>query len=304
MILSRPPGDVSSVAAERSVGLACYDDAMPTTKNGDVELYYETFGAPDAPVLLLVNGLGSQCINFKTELCEQLAAEGFRVVRFDNRDVGLSSHLKDGPEYTTQDMADDAFAVLDAIGADRAHVAGWSMGGMIVQQMAISRPERLLSMTSVMSAPGPVVGATPPPEDVLAVFNAPAAKTREEAVALHIAGLKAWGSPAYLEEDRLTADAEAAFDRCFDPGGRARQMMAIGRSGSRVDALPNVKVPTLVIHGDADRLVPPDAGRQTAELIPGARLEIVEGMGHDYPPQHWPRMVELIAAHAKTSIGG
>src|SRR6266550_8576609 len=128
---------------------------MPTTANGAVSVYYEVFGAETNPVLLLVNGLGSQCINFKVEFCQLFVAEGFRVVRFDNRDVGLSSHLKGGPKYTVDDMADDGFCVLDAVGAETAHVAGWSMGGMIVQAMAIKHPERILSMTSVMSAPGP-----------------------------------------------------------------------------------------------------------------------------------------------------
>src|SRR5688572_555149 len=119
---------------------------MPTTSNGDVSLYYETFGRDTYPTLLLVNGLGSQCINFKVEFCERFVAEGFRVVRFDNRDVGLSSHLKGGPRYTVDDMAADGFAVLDAVGADAAHIAGWSMGGMIVQAMAIQRPDRVLSL--------------------------------------------------------------------------------------------------------------------------------------------------------------
>src|SRR5207245_8189206 len=128
----------------------------PTTANGAVSLYYEVFGADDDPILLLVNGLGSQCINFKVEFCQKFVSRGFRVVRFDNRDVGLSSHLKGGPKYNVDDMADDGFAVLDAVGARAAHIAGWSMGGMIVQAMAIKHPERLLSMTSVMSAPGPI----------------------------------------------------------------------------------------------------------------------------------------------------
>src|SRR5580698_1828066 len=135
---------------------------MSTTANGDVTLYYDTFGAADAPVLLLVNGLGSQSINFKAEFCELFAARGFRVVRFDNRDVGLSSHLKGGPRYTVDDMAQDGFAVLDAVGADAAHIAGWSMGGMIVQAMALRHPERIRSMTSIMSAPGPIAGKRDP----------------------------------------------------------------------------------------------------------------------------------------------
>ncbi|HZU71730.1 MAG TPA: alpha/beta fold hydrolase [Acidimicrobiales bacterium] len=272
---------------------------MPTTSNGAVSLYYETFGADNDPVLLLVNGLGSQCINFKVEFCQLFVEAGFRVVRFDNRDVGLSSHLKGGPHYTVEDMAADGFAVLDAVGAEAAHIAGWSMGGMIVQAMALRHPERVLSMTSVMSAPGAIPGQRDP--DVIAAFNAPPATTREEAAERHLAGLKAWGSPACYEVDRIRADAYAAYDRCWDPGGRARQAAAVAASPSRRQALGSLTVPTLVVHGDADRLVPPEGGRATAEAIPGARLEIVEGMGHDYPPQYWPTMVELISSHARAA---
>ena len=272
---------------------------MPTTANGQVELYYETFGADDQPVLLLVNGLGSQCINFKVEFCERFAARGFRVVRFDNRDVGLSSHLKGRPKYTVDDMADDGFAVLDAVGAEKAHIAGWSMGGMIVQAMAVARPERVLSMTSIMSAPGPDLGERDP--DVLAAFSAPPATTRDEAADRHLMGLKAWGSPSCYDVERITQDAYAAFDRCWDPEGRARQAMAIGSSPSREAALGSLKVPTLVLHGDADRLVPLEGGVTTAAAIPGARLEIIEGMGHDYPPQYWDRLVELIGTHARAA---
>ena len=269
---------------------------MPTTANGAVSLFYETFGADTDPVLLLVNGLGSQCINYKEELCEKFVAEGFRVVRFDNRDVGLSSHLKGGPRYTVDDMADDGFAVLDAVGAATAHVAGWSMGGMIAQTMAIKAPDRILSLTSVMSAPGPIPALRDP--DVIAAFTAPPASSRDEAAQRHLEGLRLWGSPASLDVERIVADANAAYDRCWDPGGRARQAKAVAASPSRVEALARLTVPTLVVHGDADRLVPPIAGQMTADAIPGARLEIVEGMGHDYPPEHWDRMVELITTHA------
>jgi pimeloyl-ACP methyl ester carboxylesterase len=269
---------------------------MSTTANGGVSLYYETFGAAEDPVLLLVNGLGSQCINFKDEFCEKFAARGFRVVRFDNRDVGLSSHLAGGPHYTVDDMAQDGFAVLDAVDAEAAHIAGWSMGGMIVQAMALREPSRVLSMTSVMSAPGPIAGERDPA--VTAIFGAAPATTRDEAAERHLAGLKAWGSPACIDVDRITADSHAAYDRCFDPGGRARQSNAIGASPSRTAALGSLRVPTLVLHGDADRLVPPENGRATAAAIPGSRLEIIEGMGHDYPPQYWDRLVALITAHA------
>ena len=269
---------------------------MATTSNGAVDLYYETFGPDDGPVLLLINGLGSQCINYKPELCEKFVARGFRVVRFDNRDVGLSSHLPDGPAYTVADMAGDGFAVLDAVGAPAAHVAGWSMGGMIAQAMAIAHPERILSLTSVMSAPGPLTGERDP--EVVAAFTAPPATNRDEAAERQLAGLRAWGSPACYDVARITADAHAAYDRCWDPAGRQRQGLAIAASPSREEALQSLTVPTLVIHGDADRLVPPHFGRRTAELVPGARLEIIEGMGHDYPPQYWDRLVGLISGHA------
>ena len=272
---------------------------MPTTANGDVSLYYETFGADDDPVLLLVNGLGSQSINFKDEFCEKFAGHGFRVVRFDNRDVGLSSHLKGGPPYTVDDMAADGFAVLDAVGAPAAHIAGWSMGGMIVQAMALQHPERVLSMTSVMSAPGEITGERGP--DVIAVFNAPPVHTREKAAERQLAGLKAWGSPASYDAGRITADSDAAYDRCWDPEGRIRQTKAIGASPSRVAALGSLTVPSLVVHGDADRLVPIENGRATAAAIPGARFEIIEGMGHDYPPEHWDRLVTLITTHAQAA---
>jgi pimeloyl-ACP methyl ester carboxylesterase len=272
---------------------------MPTTANGEVSLYYEAFGAEGDPVLLLVNGLGSQCINFKVELCEKFADRGFCVVRFDNRDVGLSSHLKGGPKYTLDDMAEDGFAVLDAVNAGAAHIAGWSMGGMIVQVMALKYPERILSMTSVMSAPGQIPGERDP--EVMAAFTAPPATTREGAAERHLAGLRVWGSPACFEVDRITADAFAAFDRRWDPEGRARQAMAVASSPSREVALGSLRVPTLVVHGDADRLVPLEGGRATAAAIPGAHLEIIEGMGHDYPPQYWDRLVDLITTHAKTS---
>lgn len=272
---------------------------MPITTNGDVSLYYETFGDEARPTLLLVNGLGSQCINFKVEFCQAFAREGFRVVRFDNRDVGLSSHLKGGPKYSVDDMAADGFAVLDAVGSDAAHIAGWSMGGMIVQAMALAHPERVLSMTSVMSAPGPITGERG--ADVMAAFTAPPATNRDEAAERHVAGLRAWGSPAYFDVDRIIADAHAAYDRCWDPQGRARQAMAIASSPSRLEALATLQVPTLVVHGDADRLVPPENGRATADAIPAARLEMVAGMGHDYPPQLWATMVDLITGHARSA---
>jgi pimeloyl-ACP methyl ester carboxylesterase len=287
---------------------------MAIAHNGDVCVYYDTFGSPSLPPLLLVNGLGSQCINYRAEWCERFAAAGHFVVRYDNRDVGLSSKfsearpdvvklvrdLADGRAvdvpYRLSDMAADGLAVLDDLSIDRAHVMGVSMGGMIVQTMAIEHPDRLLTMTSVMSTTGdPDVGQ--PTQEAQSRIMAPPAKARDGFIAGHLAGLRIWGSPACFDEERLTANAGEAFDRCFDPAGTARQMMAIIASGSRTAALGGVGVPTLVLHGDADTLVNPSGGRRTAEAIPGARFVLLEGMGHDYPPEYWDTVIDLVRTH-------
>jgi len=275
---------------------------MAIATNGPCQLYYDTFGDPDRPTLLMINGLGSQCINYQDEWCEGFAARGYQVVRFDNRDVGLSTSFAGAPldehgaAYRLSDMARDALAVLDALGVDRAHVMGLSMGGMIVQTLAIEHPHRLRSATSVMSTTGERHVGQPAPE-AYAALTAPPATDRESHVARYIAGLRIWGSPAFADEDRWRADAERAFDRAFTPDGTARQFFAVGASGSRADGLRSVDVPTLVMHGDRDTLIDPSGGRRTAELIHGARFELIEGMGHDYPPQLWERWIDLVTAH-------
>lgn len=268
-----------------------------TATNGDVQIHYDVFGDAANPTLLLVNGLGSQCINYKEAWCEMFAAEGLQVVRYDNRDVGLSSHLP-GVEYTVSDMAADGMAVLDALGVERAHVMGLSMGGMIVQTMAIERPDRLITMTSVMSNTGEdeFRQSTPRAWELL---TAPGATNKAEYVQQWIDGLHEWGSPEFADEARWAADAEAAFDRCFDPAGVKRQFEAVGRSGSRAERLPGVTTPTLVIHGDKDNLIFPIGGERTAALIPGARFELIAGMGHDYPPQIWRQWTDLVVGHIR-----
>lgn len=268
-----------------------------TATNGEVRIHFDAFGDPADPTLLLVNGLGSQCINYRVEWCEMFAAEGLQVVRYDNRDVGLSSHLP-GAEYTVSDMAADGMAVLDALGVQEAHVMGLSMGGMIVQTMAIEHPDRLLTMTSVMSTTGEADYRQSSPR-AWELLTAPGATSREEYVQQWIDGLREWGSPEFADEARWRSDAERAFDRCFDPAGVGRQFMAVGRSGSRAERLPGVTTPTLVIHGDRDTLIMPIGGQRTAELIPGARFEMIEGMGHDYPPQLWRRWVDLVVGHVR-----
>jgi pimeloyl-ACP methyl ester carboxylesterase len=275
--------------------------AMPIAQHDDVDLYYEAFGSPTDTVLLLVNGLGSQCINYDEPWCEKFAAHGYRVVRFDNRDTGLSSKLE-GRKYAVRDMAGDALAVLDAVDAERAHVMGLSMGGVIVQRLAIDHGDRLLSLTSVMSTTGePDYGGSSP--EALAILLGEPARTRDEYVDRQVAALRVYGSkPEWLDEAYVRARAARAFDRCYCPDGVARQIRAVMRDGERADALRTLTVPTLVMHGDRDTLIDPSGGRRTAELVPGARYVEFEGMGHDYPMAVWDRWVETWADFVQ-SIG-
>ena len=274
---------------------------MGIAHNGDVEIFYESFGDLDLPTLLLINGLGSQCISYADAWCEMFGAEGFRVVRFDNRDVGLSSKLE-GVDYSLSDMADDAVAVLDALGVDRAHVMGLSMGGMIVQRLAIDHPERLASITSVMSRTGePGYGDSAP--EALAFLTAPPAESRDAYIDGHVAGLHVYGSkPEWLDDEGARARAANGYDRCFYPAGAARQMMAMQRDGSRDAALKDVTLPALVMHGSRDTLIAPSGGRHTADVIPGARYVEIEGMGHDYPPAVWKTWVSTWSEFARDAV--
>ncbi len=277
---------------------------MAEARNGDCEIHYETFGDPADPTLVLVNGLGSQCINYPVAWCEKFVARGFHVVRFDNRDVGLSTKFDDHPTdgsgaaYRLSDMAADVIAVLDALGVARAHVMGLSMGGMIVQTLAIEHADRLETMTSVMSSTGEP-GFGQGSAEAIALLTAPPATDRESAIQAWVDGLRVWGSPAFADEDRWRADAARAFDRCFDPSGPTRQFLAVLASRPRAEQLRRVTVPTLVIHGDCDTLIDAAGGRRTAELIPGSRFELIEGMGHDYPPELWDRWTDLVVDHAR-----
>lgn len=289
---------------------------MALARNGEVSIYYESMGDEGDPPLLIINGLGSQCTNYRVEWCEMFVAEGFRVIRMDNRDVGLSTHFDDvTPDlsavlaalgagdppplaYTLADMATDVIAVLDDLDLATAHVMGLSMGGMIVQHLAISHADRLRSITSVMSSTGdPDVGHAS--AEAVELMTAPSPTDRDSYIARTIKGLHTWGSPAWQDDLRTAAIAGEAFDRAFDPAGQARQYLAILSDGSRTAALHSVQLPALVLHGTADRLVDPSGGKRTAEAIPGARFELIDGMGHDYPPEVWPRWVELVTTHAR-----
>ena len=237
------------------------------------------------------------------EWCRLFCDEGFQVVRFDNRDVGLSTKL-DGMDYSLVDMADDAVAVLNAVGVDRAHVMGCSMGGMIVQRLAIDHADRLHSVTSVMSRPGePGYGDSS--EAALAFLMAPPAESRSAYIDNQVAALRVYGSkPEWLDEDAIRARAAAAYDRCFCPAGIVRQMRAVMHDGSRSEELAKVDLPVLVIHGSRDTLIDPSGGRRTAELIPGARYVEIDGMGHDYPPPVWPEWVAVWSEFAHASVAG
>lgn len=274
---------------------------MAFASNGPVRLYHESFGSPDDPTLVLVNGLGNQCLSFREEMCLSFVEAGFRVVRFDNRDVGQSS---DGPEgYTLSDMASDVIAVVDHLGVDRFHVMGFSLGGMIVQTLAIEWASRLLSATSVMSTTGdPDVGR--PSDEARRLLLTPGSTDRREAIDAHLSGQRVWGSPGLVEWDIQEDLAGRLFDRACRPAGVARQYHAARRDGSRAARLASVKVPFLVIHGTADTLIDISGGRRTAEAVPTARFVEIAGMGHDYPSAIWPRLVAEFVSVALQSRGG
>jgi pimeloyl-ACP methyl ester carboxylesterase len=266
-----------------------------------IEIAYESFGSPAGRPLLLIMGLGAQLIHWDEELCELLAEQGHHVVRFDNRDAGLSTHFHDAgvpatgtpPSYLLDDLADDAAALMDALGWPAAHVVGASMGGMVAQTLAIRHPARVLTLTSIMSTPGPSIA--PPSEAASAVLMTRPPADRAAVLAQAVKTWSIIGSPGYdLDHERVSALAGLAYDRCFDPAGTARQLAAIMASGDRTAMLAGVAVPTLVLHGEADQLVPIAGGRATAAAVPGARLVTYPGMGHDLPRQLWPDFVAEI----------
>ena len=289
---------------------------MPTaTTPTGIDLYYETVGSPADPPLLLVMGYGSQMIAWPRGFSELLAAGGRFVIEFDNRDSGLSAKL-DGEEvdaeavmaaagagdlgrarelapYTLSEMADDCLAVLDALGIERTHALGASMGGMIAQQLAIEHEGRLLSLISMMSTTGEPEYGQPDPE-ALAALLTPSPTERDAYIPASAGKGMIWASRRYGDRARLEALAAESYDRCFYPEGVTRQLTAMLASGSRADGLRALELPTLVIHGLDDKLVPPDGGERTAELIPGARLMLVEDMGHDRPEELWGVLAEAI----------
>jgi pimeloyl-ACP methyl ester carboxylesterase len=288
---------------------------VPRANANGIELEYETFGDPEGHPLVLISGLATQMISWQEPFCELLASRGFFVIRFDNRDVGLSTWM-DGagppeigaafrgeghPAYQLDDMADDVAGLLDSLGIPAAHLVGASMGGFIAQLVAINHPDRVLTVTSIMSGPGGSDEVAPTPEGAAVLVVAPP-DTREERVevAMTIHRTLA-GAGDQLDEAVERARAERSVDRAYYPLGVGRQLVAIMAASSRLERLKQVRVPTLVVHGTDDILVPIENGRLVAGAVPGARFLEFEGMGHDIPERVWSELADAIEVLARQS---
>jgi pimeloyl-ACP methyl ester carboxylesterase len=281
------------------------------TVNG-VELCYETFGDASDPAALLVMGLATQMVGWPDAFCEELAARGFYVIRFDNRDSGRSQKMelpvptlrqlllrdKRAARYTLEHMADDGIGLLDRLGIERAHVVGVSMGGMIAQTMAARHPDRVLSLASIMSNTGSRWSGQPSPRMYPVLLRKPP-RDREGYVRHAVEVFEKIGSTGFPPDpEQLRHVAQLSFDRGLNPAGSTRQLAAIIASGDRTPLLRTITAPTVVVHGTTDRLVPASGGRATAKAIPGARLVLIEGMGHDLPRGAWPQLLDAIEENA------
>jgi len=283
---------------------------MPTVAVNDIEINYEDFGPTDAPAAVLIMGIGAQLTIWPTGFVSELLARGFRVVRFDNRDAGLSQKTSGEPPdvgaitmaaaagepveapYTLSTMADDTVGLLDHLGIDRAHVVGQSFGGMIAQVLALEHRERCLSLTSIFSMTGDPDVFQPEP-DALATMFLPPTDTREAAIAQSVEASRVTHGSLF-DEAMVTAVARESYDRCFHPAGGAFQAAAMAATGDRTDRLRELDLPTLVVHGREDPLIPLACGEHTAATIPGADLLVLSRMGHDLPPIYWPPIADAI----------
>jgi pimeloyl-ACP methyl ester carboxylesterase len=286
---------------------------MSRVEANGLEFEYDTFGEADAPPLLLIMGLGAQMISWDEGFCELLAGRGFRVVRFDNRDVGLSTKLdhletpelsavvggSESPPYRLEDLADDAAGVLEALGIDAAHVVGASMGGFVAQLLAIRHPSRVLSLTSIMSATGGLADNVPATPEATEALLKPPPADREGLIEHGVWVSSRISGPEHFDPEEARRKRIRAIDRSVSVAGTARQLAAIAAARSRAEQLGALEVPTLVVHGEADPLVPVENGRRTAEAIPGARLLLLPTMGHDLPAPCWPEIVDAIAETAR-----
>ena len=294
---------------------------MARIKANGIEIEYETFGRKGDPALLLIMGLGAQLTLWPESLCEGLASRGFHVVRYDNRDVGLSTDFdkwgvpnimdafmklmkgeKVAAPYLLDDLANDTIGVLDALDIDHAHMVGASMGGMIAQIVAAKFPQRTRSLVSIMSTSGRRGLPMGKPEAVAMLSAQPEGPSREQLIAHAIKLRTVIGSPGFpADPAELRALVERNIDRRYYPAGAARQYLAVMASGDRVDLLKTVKVPTLVLHGDDDPLLPVDGGRDVASLVPGAKIETFPGWGHDVPRQMVPKLIESISSFCRAA---
>ncbi|MHA2301594.1 MAG: alpha/beta fold hydrolase [Candidatus Thorarchaeota archaeon] len=283
-----------------------------TAKVGDIEIVYDTFGDSSNPPMLLVMGLGAQMVRWDEAFCQYIAAQERWVIRFDNRDVGLSTKFDNAGvpnvmaliqgetvdvPYKLIDMAGDAVGLLDALGIKEVDVVGASMGGMIAQTMAIHYPDKVRTLTSIMSSTGNP-NLPQPTTEAMSFLLAPPVSNRNDYIENSLKSAKVLHGPHYpLNEEYVRNYSEISYDRCYHPPGFSRQLGAILTSGSRNEALMNVKIPTLVIHGDADPLVPVEGGKDTAKSIPDAELLIIEGMGHSFPIEVVPQILQAILKH-------
>jgi pimeloyl-ACP methyl ester carboxylesterase len=292
---------------------------MPRASANGIELEYETFGDQTKPAMLLIMGLGVQMLGWDERFCNMLVDRGFFVIRYDNRDVGLSTHTE-GPipnplelmagntssaAYTLDDMADDAAGLLDHLGITAAHVAGVSMGGMIGQTLAAKHADRVLSLASIMSTTGnSEVGQ--PQQAAVAALITPMPADRAGYIDAAVNAFSIIGSPGYPpDQERLRALIGASYDRSYNPIGFLRQLAGIMASGDRTETLHSIKAPTVVIHGEDDPLIVLSGGEATAAAIPGAKLVKIPGMGHDLPPELWPQFIdEIVENTARAAVGG
>ncbi|MFW9829371.1 MAG: alpha/beta fold hydrolase [Candidatus Thorarchaeota archaeon] len=291
---------------------------MPRVKANNIEIEYDTLGDPSSRPLLLIMGLGAQMIRWEEELCEKFVERGFYVIRFDNRDIGLSTKFDEAGEpdimklymqltkgekiesvYTLNDMADDAVGLLTAINIEKAHICGVSMGGMIAQTIAYRHPSRVFSLTSIMSSTGNPDLPRPKPEAIKVLIQPPPTG-REEIIEHGVNNLRIiHGNGFPFDEEKARKYVTAAYERSNYRPGYSRQIAAILATGNRKQALSSITAPTLVIHGTEDPLMPPEGGKDTAEAIPGSKLLIIEGMGHSLPPEVWSRVLDAISENAE-----
>ena len=288
--------------------------AFTSTDNRNIELEYDHFGNPKDPALLLIMGFTAQMVAWDEEFCKQLADRGHFVIRFDNRDCGLSTKLDGVPSnsdavimaammetemppvpYTLSDMAADAAKLLDHLEIERAHIMGASMGGMIAQTFAIEHPHRTKTLISIMSQPGELTVGQPT-QEAMELIVTPAPSDRDEYIAF-APKWQLWQSKKYRSDELSRRNAIRDFDRGNYPEGGPRQMAAIYASGSRAEGLQKLQIPTLVIHGTEDQLITPSGGERTAELIPNSTLLMVDDMGHDMPQPLWPLYLDAISKH-------